>query len=270
MSSVINDSITVLLEGVAHSPPLNVNLSASLVFAQKCLDFFNFYYLALIIIFGMVGNTLSFLVFTHTHLKLRSSSYYLAALALADLGFLMTLLIVWLNHVGVDLFNRQGFCQAMVYGSSVSSCLSVWLTVAFTVERLIAVQYPLHRPSMCTVRRAKIIIAALTLVTIFMHVYSLFTAGITEVDGKSICDLLPDYYKFMHIVNLVDTVITLVIPLILIVVMNALIAKNLLVFSRTFKKSRSSSGSQHIQVSTVHPFISKTWCLTGRCWVHHA
>lgn len=225
------------------------------VFALKCLDFFNFYYLAVIIVFGMVGNTLSFLVFTRTHLKLRSSSYYLAALALADLGFLLTLLVVWLNHVGIDLFNKQGFCQTMVYGSSVCSCLSVWLTVAFTIERLIAVQYPLQRPYMCTVRRAKIIITALTLVTLLSHVYSLFTAGITDSnnpEGKAMCDLLPDYYKFMHVVNLLDTVMTLVIPFILIVVMNSLIAKNLIVFSRTFnskKSTRSSASSlQHIQV----------------------
>ena len=230
------------------------NVTASFNFALKCLDFFNFYYLAVIIIFGMVGNILNFLVFTRTHLKLRSSSYYLAALALADLGFLLTLLVVWLNHVGVDLFNRQGFCQALVYTSSVCSCLSVWLIVAFTIERLIAVQYPLQRPYMCTVRRAKIIISVLTLTTLTCHVYSLFTAGITDAgpDGKSICDLLPAYYRFMHVVNLLDTVLTLVIPFILIVVMNTLIAKNLIVFSRTFnrKKSRSNNSSaQHIQVS---------------------
>jgi len=60
----------------------------TITFAVQCLNFFNFYYLALIIFLGMVGNTLNFLVFTRTHLKLRSSSYYLAALALADLGYL--------------------------------------------------------------------------------------------------------------------------------------------------------------------------------------
>lgn len=253
---VFNSSDNVTLVDSSSGP---LNVSTSFAFTLKCLDFFNFYYLAVIIIFGMVGNTLNFLVFTRTHLKLRSSSYYLAALALADLGFLLTLLVVWLNHVGIDLFNRQGFCQALVYTSSVCSCLSVWLTVAFTIERLIAVQYPLQRPYMCTVRRAKIIISALTLTTVTGHVYSLFTAGITESpEGKSICDLLPSYYRFMHVVNLLDTILTLVIPFILIVVMNTLIAKNLIVFSRTFnrKKSRSNNSSaQHIQVSLyIFPF----------------
>ncbi len=273
MSSTEMDNETLLIIGSASSldgsgagvtdvtivDSSAVNVTARFAFALKCLDFFNFYYLAIIIIFGMVGNTLSFLVFTRTHLKLRSSSYYLAALALADLGFLLTLLVVWLNHVGVDLFNRQGFCQALVYGSSVCSCLSVWLTVAFTIERLIAVQYPLQRPYMCTVRRAKIIISVLTLTTLTCHVYSLFTAGITDggPEGKSTCDLLPDYYRFMHVVNLLDTVLTLVIPFILIVVMNTLIAKSLFVFSRTFNsnKSRSSNASsQHIQVRFVFCF----------------
>ncbi len=224
----------------------------TITFAVQCLNFFNFYYLALIIFLGMVGNTLNFLVFTRTHLKLRSSSYYLAALALADLGYLLTPMVAWLNQVGIDLFNRLGFCQAMVYGSSVFSCLSVWLTVAYTFERLIAVQYPLQRPFMCTVHRAKIIIGVLTVVTFSVHIYSLFTAGITEDvsgSGRKMCGLKPDYYQLMHVVNVVDTVVTLVIPLVLIVVMNALIAKNLIVFNRSFKKSHNGQSSTSHQVS---------------------
>ena len=250
----LNDSVWMNVSNVSVAL---MNVSSAYAFTQQCLNFFNFYYLAIIIVVGVVGNSLSFLVFTRTHLKLRSSSYYLAALALADLGFLLTLLVVWLNHVGIDLFNRPGWCQALVYGSSVCSCLSVWLTVAFTIERLIAVQYPLQRPSMCTVRRAKTIILVLTFVTLSAHIYSLFTAGITHgtvggSEDRTICELLPDYYQFMRIVNLLDTILTLVIPFILIVSMNAMIAKNLIVFSRTFKKPNYRSSSQsHIQVGLL-------------------
>jgi hypothetical protein len=56
----------------------------------------------------------------------------------------------------VHTFNRQGWCQAVVYMSTASTFLSVWLTVAFTVERFIAVHYPLQRPHICTVARAKV------------------------------------------------------------------------------------------------------------------
>lgn len=233
-------------------------------FSMQCLEFFNCYYLALVIVTGVVGNSLSFLVFTRTNLKLRSSSYYLAALALADLGFILTLLVVWLKHFDVDLFSWNGWCQAMVYGGSVCSCLSVWLTVAFTLERLIAVQYPLQRPSMCTVRRAKTIIFVLTFVAVASHTHLLFMAApISHKDSNGSakeemhCELVADYQNVMEIVNLLDTILTLVIPVILIVSMNAMIAKNLYVFSRTFKKRESRSWSesfQGIQVSCQLPF----------------
>ena len=139
--------------------------------------------------------------------------------------------------------------------------------MAFTFERLIAVQYPLQRPFMCTVRRAKIIIGSITITTLTCHIYSLFTAGIIEAPTASggnssangraaVCDLLPNYYQAMRVVNLVDTVVTLVIPLVLILVMNSLIARSLVQFSRTFKsgtnKHRSPSSSTAAQVNNHH------------------
>lgn len=41
--------------------------------------------------------------------------------------------------------------------------LSVWLVVAFTVERFVAVHYPLRRKSLCTVQRARCVIFYLIL-----------------------------------------------------------------------------------------------------------
>ena len=122
--------------------------------------------------------------------------------------------------------------------------------MAFTFERLIAVQYPLKRVYICTVRRAKIIIGSITITTLTCHIYSLFTAGIIEAPTASggnssangraaVCDLLPNYYQAMRVVNLFDTVVTLVIPLVLMVFMNSLIARNLIKFSRTFKSGAS-------------------------------
>lgn len=77
------------------------------------LDLFHLYYIPAIILVGLVGNLLSCIVFLNTHLKMRSSSYYLAALATADFGFLATLLMVWLNNnLGVQVrYQSNPFTQ---------------------------------------------------------------------------------------------------------------------------------------------------------------
>ncbi|KAL1459128.1 hypothetical protein WDU94_011135 [Cyamophila willieti] len=93
----------------------------------------------------------------------------------------------------IKVFNREGWCQTLVYLSSVFSFLSVWLIVAFTVERFIAVQYPLHRPHICTVARAKTVILCLTAASFLLHVYCFLTAGLVTNDAGVICDLREGY-----------------------------------------------------------------------------
>jgi len=44
--------------------------------------------------------------------------------------------------------------------------LSVWLTVLLTVDRYIAVWYPLDARRLCTMRRTYIVMAIITLVTL--------------------------------------------------------------------------------------------------------
>lgn len=202
------------------------------------LDFCHWYYIPSIILLGLVGNLLSCVVFLKTHLKLRSSSYYLAALASADFGFLMSLLLVWLNStLGWRVFNKEGWCETLVYVSAVCSSLSVWLIVAFTVERFIAVQYPLHRPHMCTIARAKTIIVGLTILALASHSYSFVTAGVVQhPDGSELCDLKIEYLETMRIISIIDSIASLIVPLVLIIVMNTMIMRNLLKFGRQFNQ----------------------------------
>lgn len=224
------------------------------------LEFFHTYYIPFIIFIGLVGNLLSCIVFLTTHLKMRSSSYYLAALAFADFGFLTVLLVVYLsNNAGLELFNKEGWCQTMVYVSSVCSNLSVWLIVAFTVERFIAVQYPLQRPQMCTVSRAKCIVLALTIVAMVSQSYTFVTAGMVSSNGSEICEMLTEYHDTMRIINIIDTVVSLIGPFVLIVSMNTMIARNLLLFRRRFQHgslddcfySNSDLNHIHTQVSCI-------------------
>lgn len=122
------------------------------------------YYIPVLCCTGSIGNILSVFVFFRTKLRKLSSSFYLAALAVSDTCFLAGLFAQWLNFLNVDIYNQNYFCQFFTFFSYLASFCSVWFVVAFTVERFIAVIYPLKRQTMCTVRRAKIVLFCLTIV----------------------------------------------------------------------------------------------------------
>lgn len=90
------------------------------------IKWLNLYYLGFIIIVGVLGNGYNFIAFLRSNKNKRlSPSYYLASLALADTIFLITLLIVWIGHLGINLFFwRRIFFYILVYIGAASSCMS--------------------------------------------------------------------------------------------------------------------------------------------------
>ncbi|KFB48398.1 AGAP005001-PA-like protein [Anopheles sinensis] len=199
------------------------NLTATEVVLEKIGDFLNFYYIPVLVLFGTIGNILSVLVFFKTKLRKLSSSYYLAALGLSDTVYLFGLFVTWLDFFQVHIYTREPYCQLLTYMSGVSSFLSVWYVVAFTFERFIVVRYPLKRQSWCTVRRAKTIIACLTMFGSVLCVPYIFYAGtqLSERNNLIICDLRKEYKAQMEIFNYIDTVIVFVVPFTMIVVLNS-------------------------------------------------
>lgn len=149
----------------------------------------NLYYTPLLSVTGSVGNIISVFVFFRTRLKKLSSSYYLSALCISDTGFLLVNFLLWLSLLDIHIYNENIYCQAFTFLSSFCSALSVWFVVAFTIERFIAVMYPLKRQTMCTVKRAKSVLIGLIIVSIF-HSFPLLilSAPSTNMDS-TICDI---------------------------------------------------------------------------------
>lgn len=162
----------------------------SITFAEYLGNFLTLYYTPTLVCFGTIGNILSVLVFFKTKLRKLSSSYYLAALGISDTCFLIGLLVPWLNFVNINIYNRNIYCQLFTYFSGLTSFLSVWFVVAFTVERFIAVLYPLRRQTMCTVRRAKIVLLGLVILGSLISIPYLFYSA--PQYSKSIEDYICD------------------------------------------------------------------------------
>jgi hypothetical protein len=217
-----------------------------------------------LIVLGTIGNCISVLVFFTTKLRKLSSSFYLAALAVSDTGFLIALFISWLNSIGVPLFNISGVCEVDNYLIYVCSFLSAWLVVAFTVERFIAVRYPLRRSSMCTVARAKTVLASLTLTALILNVPNLWSVQIEIFDNRPICSLNPQFTVLATITNHIDFVVTFILPFFVIATLNAWIslmvwqlARIRRVLTRTSERSDDSQ-CRRSQGLTHHPPNSET------------
>jgi len=63
------------------------------------VDSMTLYVTPFIIVIGVFGNALSLAVFSLTYLKRLSSSLYLSMLSVADIVFLVALLVIWLERV---------------------------------------------------------------------------------------------------------------------------------------------------------------------------
>ena len=115
------------------------------------------YYIYVVVIVGLIGNAISFGVFIFTKFRfflspsfflclssffsfclflikmlifnsrLEKTNFILAALALSDIGFLLTLFLVNFKHFSVDFFNEYEYiCKVNIYLHYVFGFLSAW------------------------------------------------------------------------------------------------------------------------------------------------
>lgn len=253
---------TSYLQQINTTPHKN-NISNETYFDQinevTVMELFEFYYTPLLIYVGIFGNILSVYVFFSTKLKKLSSTYYLGALALSDSGFLLSLFGVWLKVVNIDVFNQPGFCQLIVYLTSVCSFLSVWLVVSFTVERFIAVRYPLLRQSVCTVARARLTVIILTIIaiTIFLPLL-IFASAEYDIERKLfVCRVNQKWQDFAGAFNAIDTLITFIIPVVIIAILNGCISRTVWKLAKVRRRLTGYHGFEKIS-STMIPSRSTT------------
>ena len=208
----------------------------------------NIYLTPIIIIVGVFGNVLSFLVFVATHLRRQSSSVYLAGLAIADVSFLLSLFIGWFSWLRIHLFHRNVWCQVVVYVTYVGSFLSVWCVVCFTAERYIIVSYPFKRQTLCTVKKARIVLISMSAFALTMYSFPLWTSGIIYHENLPYCTVLPKFTKAVFVLTTIDTFITLFLPSLIIIVLNIRITILVYKFSKKrdlLRNVTSTSSKRH-------------------------
>ncbi|KAK3094513.1 hypothetical protein FSP39_002712 [Pinctada imbricata] len=204
--------------------------------------FFQKYVLPIIVFIGLVGNSLSSSTFLGKELRKISSSVYVISVLFADTGVLSSLVFVWLEVLRIRINSEDGICQFLVYWSYVCSFLSVWFVVCITVENYITICHPTKIKTMCTLRRANIVTASLTVFAFTAYLPSIFSVEVVSVsvNGKHyrMCVPSPSNKNIVHFVAYADSVVTLIIPLVLIFFM--LLAISLAILRSMQQKRRRS------------------------------
>ncbi|XP_041349314.1 neuropeptides capa receptor-like [Gigantopelta aegis] len=214
----------------------NVNFVNALIIARNI-------YVPAIALIGLAGNFISLAVFSMSHLRHVSSSGYLASLACADNLFLLSMFITWLDGIVPILVNRES-CSFIMYVTYVSSFLSVWYVVCFTGERYIAICHPLHAPMIFSKLKEKFVIISFAVLSCIIYNFAFWTIDVSEFSHRKSCSMIPSIGDIMYVITWIDTVITMVLPFLLIVFMNVRIVWSVYRYQRKREKMVQATARQ--------------------------
>ncbi|KAL8581957.1 hypothetical protein ACOMHN_027939 [Nucella lapillus] len=163
-----------------------------------------------------------------------STSFYMAVSAVVDTFSLLVplpphYLYVNFPHIFDSIRNAHVLCSICHPSGWITSNLGVFLTVAMTVDRSLAIQFPLRAPTLCTVRRAKVASLCLVLLVLLMDGHVAFT---TRMVSKEVLAYLcavdtsfsdsyrvfhDVYWPYLHNVSLMLSFIVIIIGNVIIV-----------------------------------------------------
>ena len=188
---------------------------------------------------GLIGNSLNVAVFSSKPMRKSSSNVYLLVLALSDSLYLVgvfftkiltTLRCMYFTDSSIDIVNRSDFlCKFLQYVLDFFSDFSTCLILAFTVERYVAVYAPIRFKQSCTVRRARLISAAIFgVITLLITPYHVMFMGLYR--DYDVCIVLLAHEATFTILYVVEALLFRVVPVFVIAVLNVFIIVKVRVF----------------------------------------
>ncbi|ETE70055.1 Thyrotropin-releasing hormone receptor, partial [Ophiophagus hannah] len=210
---------------------------------------------------GIAGNIMVVLVVLRTKHMVTPTNCYLVSLAIADLIVLLAAGLPNISEVVASWVYGYAGCLCITYLQYLGINISACSITAFTVERYIAICHSIKAQLLCTVARAKRIIAVLWLCTSLYSLMWFFLVDTSKAmfaDGTQVsCGYRVSRNLYMPIYFL-DFTIFYVIPLGLATVLYGLIARILFMnplpatpqhASRMSKRSSSITTSSSMKLS---------------------
>jgi len=177
----------------------------------------------IIVIFGLLGNTLSLSVYCMKSMKKAKCKVFLATLAVVDNIFLVVLAVNWINDYFYDILTEEFLCQITVYVTYVASSLSSWCVVGLSSERFIAICFPLQRVCRRGTTNDKVIVGIFVLVSCTLYSFAIWTTSVRLIDAHCMCFFKLEYMDQMTFFTWLDTVVTMMLPFFIIASTNCLV-----------------------------------------------
>lgn len=200
---------------------------------------------------GTFGNVFSFIILRQSMMKV-SAYFYLAILSIMDLLVLYVgLLRLWVGQLTDDVRDQSTWlCKAIIFLGYATSDLSVWLIIAVTAERYVAVCHPLIASSMCNVHRAKIVVIFLSAVFLLFNFHFFWTVDLSYNSYKgSLMTKCEASHAFTFLVNevwpWVDASVYSFLPFVIITVLNCCIIRKVLEARRHRDQMRNADISNY-------------------------
>ncbi|KAL8585035.1 hypothetical protein ACOMHN_043671 [Nucella lapillus] len=228
-SKWFNDSLNETITTITPPPPPPPPEGMTQYVLYDVTININEYYLWVVLAFGFPGNALSLLTILRMP-SVSSSKMHVALLAVVDnCAIVSKLLYHQLSKHHVSL--GHGGCKVIMFLGNFFSILAGWILVAMTLERFIAVWFPLKVNRIYSKRKATIVLVTIIVLTFAFN--SIFFAAMQEDAEMLLCTYTDALFSFMlNYWYWADALAYAIIPCVIILVSNTLIIVNVQMSTR--------------------------------------
>jgi hypothetical protein len=245
MADTLIDNTTMMEETVtsnwtnATNAPVSITFLATQLLSYKAAYVTMAYWMPVIVFVGLAGNIISFLIMLKPHNRRISCCNYMAALAGTDSLILLIGLVYW---TALFLATRPEIvCKTLAWLLQANSFASMLLIFSMTVDRFIAIRWPLRARTICTTRRTRITIGCILLTT---YVYTLpyfFTAG--HLPGYAGCAAVLTTATLPVVYNWVNIFLASIVPFVGLLTMNTFIIVTIRSRGKYFEETDAATAS---------------------------
>ncbi|XP_078272242.1 uncharacterized protein LOC144602994 [Rhinoraja longicauda] len=156
-------------------------------------------------------------------------------MAAADLMVLIFEVI--LSEIAADnsshsFLNLYQICRLRIFFNCVSIDCSVWLTVTFTFDRFVTICNQNLRAKYCTEKTAALVIVVTCILSVIQNIpVYIFLVPLYSIDNVAwYCWISPDFYTTVigAALSVFESIVTPVVPILLIILLNALTIKHII------------------------------------------